>query len=161
MTSGAKADGRFGKQDFAYLPEQDAYRCPSGALLPYHYSNVERGMPLRRYWSTAACLACPMKAPVHALQGAPDHPLGARAHYQFSIASTPTQTPCAPGASQKETCTRPPETRFDTTKTQSGRSALRGVRRARISAAEVLCIALVARADVSTRSLVAGQRTGE
>jgi hypothetical protein len=61
MTSGAKADGRFGKQDFAYLPERDAYRCPSGALLPYHYSNVERGMTLRRYWSTAACLACPIK----------------------------------------------------------------------------------------------------
>ena len=28
MTSGAKSDGRFGKQDFAYLPEEDAYRCP-------------------------------------------------------------------------------------------------------------------------------------
>src|ERR671916_1178131 len=27
MTSGAKADGRFGKQDFVYLPEVDAYRC--------------------------------------------------------------------------------------------------------------------------------------
>ncbi len=26
MTSGAKADGRFGKQDFVYLPEEDAYR---------------------------------------------------------------------------------------------------------------------------------------
>ncbi len=61
MTSGAKADGRFGKQDFAYLPEQDAYRCPSGALLPYHYSNVEHGMTLRRYWSTASCLACSIK----------------------------------------------------------------------------------------------------
>jgi hypothetical protein len=33
LTSGAKADGRFGKQDFVYLPEQDVYRCPSGALL--------------------------------------------------------------------------------------------------------------------------------
>ena len=31
LTSGAKADGRFGKQDFAYLSEQDAYRCPAGA----------------------------------------------------------------------------------------------------------------------------------
>jgi hypothetical protein len=39
VTSGAKAEGRFGKQDFAYLPEQDVYRCPSGNLLPYHYSN--------------------------------------------------------------------------------------------------------------------------
>ena len=61
QTSGAKADGRFGKQDFAYLPEQDAYRCPAGAILTYHFSNVENGMELRRYWSTSACLACPIK----------------------------------------------------------------------------------------------------
>ena len=61
MTSGAKADGRFGKQDFAYLPDQDAYRCPSGAILTYRFSNVENGMRLRRYWSSAACAACPIK----------------------------------------------------------------------------------------------------
>jgi transposase len=62
MTSGAKAEGRFGKQDFAYLAEQDVYRCPSGDLLPYHYSNFENGMTLRRYWSTAACQACAIKS---------------------------------------------------------------------------------------------------
>jgi hypothetical protein len=28
MTSGAKADGRFGKQDFVYRSEKDAYCCP-------------------------------------------------------------------------------------------------------------------------------------
>jgi transposase len=61
QTSGAKAEGRFGKQDFVYLPDQDAYRCPAGAILPYHFSNVEKGMELRRYWSTAACLACTIK----------------------------------------------------------------------------------------------------
>jgi transposase len=61
VTSGSKAEGRFGKQDFAYLPDQDAYRCPSGALLTYRFSNVEHGMTLRRYWSTAACAACPIK----------------------------------------------------------------------------------------------------
>ena len=55
QTSGAKADGRFGKRDFSYLPEHDAYRCPAGAILLYQYSNVENGMELRRYWSTAAC----------------------------------------------------------------------------------------------------------
>ena len=43
MTSGSKADGRFGKQDFVYLPEEDAYRCPAGEKLKYYYSNVERG----------------------------------------------------------------------------------------------------------------------
>src|SRR6266702_1481109 len=41
LTSGAKSDGRFGKQDFAYLPEEDAYRCPAGERLPYRYTNEE------------------------------------------------------------------------------------------------------------------------
>jgi transposase len=79
VTSGAKAEGRFGKQDFVYLPEQDVYRCPSGNLLPYHYSNVENGMTLRRYWSTAACQACAVKSQCTPSKEAPDHPLGARA----------------------------------------------------------------------------------
>ena len=61
QTSGSKAAGRFGKQDLAYLADQDAYRCPAGAALPYHYSNVENGMDLRRYWSTAACRDCAIK----------------------------------------------------------------------------------------------------
>jgi hypothetical protein len=30
MTSGAKSEGRFGKQDFVYLPTEDVYRCPDG-----------------------------------------------------------------------------------------------------------------------------------
>jgi hypothetical protein len=30
MTSGAKSDGRFGKQDFVYLPPEDVYRCRDG-----------------------------------------------------------------------------------------------------------------------------------
>jgi hypothetical protein len=61
LTSGAKAAGRFGKPDFVYLPDQDVYRCPAGAFLPYHFSNVEHGMTLRRYWSTAACSGCAIK----------------------------------------------------------------------------------------------------
>jgi hypothetical protein len=53
MTSGAKADGRFGKQDFVYLPAEDAYRCPAGEKLTYRYTNEEDGKRLRRYWTTA------------------------------------------------------------------------------------------------------------
>jgi len=53
LTSGAKSDGRFGKQDFAYLPAEDAYRCPAGERLPYRYTNEEAGKVLRRYWTTA------------------------------------------------------------------------------------------------------------
>ena len=43
MTSGAKAAGRFGKQDFIYLPDGDAYRCTAGERLTYRYANEEDG----------------------------------------------------------------------------------------------------------------------
>jgi transposase len=61
MTSGAKSDGRFGKQDFAYLPKEDVYRCPAGEKLTYRYTNEEDGKMLRRYWTTA-CPRCPLKS---------------------------------------------------------------------------------------------------
>ena len=61
LTSGAKADGRFGKQDFSYLPDQDAYRCPAGQVLRYHMTTVEKGLVLHRYWDRASCQACPLK----------------------------------------------------------------------------------------------------
>jgi hypothetical protein len=35
LTSGAKAEGRFGKQDFVYIPADDVYRCPAGELLTW------------------------------------------------------------------------------------------------------------------------------
>jgi hypothetical protein len=30
MTSNAKAEGRFGKQDFSYVADEDVYICPAG-----------------------------------------------------------------------------------------------------------------------------------
>ena len=60
LTSGAKSEGRFGKQDFVYLPEEDAYRCPAGERLRYRYTNEEAGKMLRRYWTTA-CQDCSLK----------------------------------------------------------------------------------------------------
>ncbi len=33
LTSGAKADGRFGKQDYGSIPEQDVYHGPGGDVL--------------------------------------------------------------------------------------------------------------------------------
>jgi transposase len=61
MTSRAKAAGRFDKQDFVYMPEQDTYRCPAGEALSYRYTNVEAGLTVSRYW-TSACPNCPIKA---------------------------------------------------------------------------------------------------
>jgi len=62
LTSGAKSDGRFGKQDFIYMPDEDVYRCPGGHHLPRHMTTVENGMVLHRYWDRASCTACPLKA---------------------------------------------------------------------------------------------------
>jgi transposase len=61
MTSEAKANGRFGKQDFVYLPAEDVYRCPAGEHLKYHFTTVERGQTLHRYW-TNACQICAIKS---------------------------------------------------------------------------------------------------
>ena len=60
MTSSAKADRRFGRQDFVYIAEEDVYRCPAGERLTYRYTNEEAGKVLRRYWTTA-CSKCPLK----------------------------------------------------------------------------------------------------
>ena len=61
LTSGAKAAGRFGKQDFVYVAADDVYICPARERLTYHYTNVEDGKTLRRYWTTA-CQACALKS---------------------------------------------------------------------------------------------------
>ncbi|TYL86093.1 IS1182 family transposase [Bradyrhizobium cytisi] len=61
MTSSAKSEGRFGKQDFVYLPEKDAYHCPAGEQLPYRFTGEEDGKRIRRYWTTA-CQNCSLRS---------------------------------------------------------------------------------------------------
>jgi transposase len=61
LTSGSKAEGRFGKQDFVYATDDDTYRCPAGERLTSRFTSVERGMNLSVYWTTA-CQGCSIKA---------------------------------------------------------------------------------------------------
>ncbi len=61
MTSGAKSEGRFGKQDFIFLTDENVYRCPAGAKPKYYFTNEEKGQKLQRYW-TNACRTCALKA---------------------------------------------------------------------------------------------------
>ena len=61
LTSGSKAEGRFGKQDFDYVADDDTYRCPAGERLTSRFTSVEDGMNLYVYWTTA-CQSCPIKA---------------------------------------------------------------------------------------------------
>lgn len=59
-TSGAKADGRFGREHFVYHPEQDEYRCPAGERLKWRYSRIEGNLTMHRYWSSS-CQQCVLK----------------------------------------------------------------------------------------------------
>jgi len=60
VTSGMKAKGRYGKQDFRYMARDDVYICPAGERLTYRYTTEENGLVLRRYWTTV-CQTCPIK----------------------------------------------------------------------------------------------------
>jgi hypothetical protein len=60
QTSGAKAEGRFGKQDFVHLAENDEHRCPAGERLPWRSNNVEDRLAPPHYW-TNACISCSIK----------------------------------------------------------------------------------------------------
>ncbi|HLN08520.1 MAG TPA: IS1182 family transposase [Xanthobacteraceae bacterium] len=60
MTSNSKAEGRFGKQDFRYIAEEDVYVCPAGERLTYYYTTEDKGLVVHRY-VTNACRHCAIK----------------------------------------------------------------------------------------------------
>ncbi len=60
LTSGSTAKGRFGKPDFRYVADEDVYLCPAGERLVYRYTTEEKGLILRRTW-TSACQTCSLK----------------------------------------------------------------------------------------------------
>jgi transposase len=52
VTSSAKADGRFDKEDFVFDAEAGEYRCPAGRRLIWRFSAEERGGLIHKYWSS-------------------------------------------------------------------------------------------------------------
>jgi hypothetical protein len=68
MTSNAKAEGRFGKQDFRYVAGEDVYICPAGERLVYSFTTQEHGMILRRYL-TNHCQSCAIKSEIYTTAG--------------------------------------------------------------------------------------------
>jgi len=60
QTSNSKAEGRFDRQDFVYVPADDEYRCPAGQRLIYRYTSLEAGLRSHTYWSSA-CQGCAIK----------------------------------------------------------------------------------------------------
>ena len=60
MTSGAKADGRFDKEDFIFDQASGEYRCPAGSRVIWRFATIERGLLHNRYWSSD-CPRCAIK----------------------------------------------------------------------------------------------------
>lgn len=61
LTSNSKAEGRFDKRDFVYDEAADEYECPAGERAIHRFTTEEKGLTLRKYWSSA-CPRCPMRA---------------------------------------------------------------------------------------------------
>lgn len=61
LTSNNRAEGRFDKQDFIYVAEDDEYRCPAGERAIRRFTSIEAGLTIHKYW-TSACPRCPIKA---------------------------------------------------------------------------------------------------
>jgi transposase len=61
QTSNNKAAGLFDKADFRYIPSKDEYRCPAGQRAIWRFTNVEHGLTIHKYW-TSACYRCAIKA---------------------------------------------------------------------------------------------------
>ena len=61
LTSNNRAAGRFDKQDFIYVAEDDEYRCPAGERAIRRFTTLEAGLTIHKYW-TSACPRCPIKA---------------------------------------------------------------------------------------------------
>jgi transposase len=61
VTSSSQAAGRYDKSDFVYEPRRDAFRCPAGQYATYRMTSVEKGMAIRKYWSSA-CPRCALRA---------------------------------------------------------------------------------------------------
>jgi transposase len=60
-TSRNQNKGLFTKDDFRYDKERDSYWCPQGEELTFRFETEEKGRPTR-YYATAACGSCPIKA---------------------------------------------------------------------------------------------------
>ena len=58
---GCQVGGSLWQAGLCLSGDEDAYRCPAGEKLTYHYTNEEDGKQLRRYW-TNACRDCALKS---------------------------------------------------------------------------------------------------
>src|SRR6202045_382036 len=84
MTSGAKADGRFGKQDFVYLPTEDVPGGREAGLSLYEQGGRQDAVPLL----DDGMFALPAQIPVYDRTRATNHAMGTRARARSGAAAS-------------------------------------------------------------------------
>jgi len=61
-TSNSKAEGRFSKQDFQYIPKDNEYLCPAGQRLTYRYDTFDKKAQKQLHvYRTSGCRDCKIK----------------------------------------------------------------------------------------------------
>jgi hypothetical protein len=60
-SSAKRSKGKFARNEFHYILEDDEYQCPAGERLIYRFTREESGKQIRRYWASA-CTRCPIKS---------------------------------------------------------------------------------------------------
>ena len=61
-TSNSKAEGRFSKEEFQYIAEDDEYRCPADQRLTYRFDTFNKKSQQQQHvYMTSACKDCKIK----------------------------------------------------------------------------------------------------
>jgi hypothetical protein len=104
MTSNSKAEGRFGKQDFRYVAEEDIYVCPAGERLA---STLRTRKTDWFYGATGPTSAAPERSARPASSGA--SPAGSTSMFsrRCSAGSTNIRRRCASGVRRSSTRSAP------------------------------------------------------
>ena len=93
QTSEAKSEGRFGKQDFRYVAEEDIYICPAGETLIHRFANEENGFgPAPLLEQRVPDLRA--EGSVHEGPATPHHALGTRARCRCRAGASGQESGC-------------------------------------------------------------------
>lgn len=61
-SSKVRKDGFYTKEEFTYVPREDAYQCPGGQVLTLCTTTQVQGRTMRYYANWKACADCPLRA---------------------------------------------------------------------------------------------------
>jgi hypothetical protein len=98
-----RQEGRFGKQDFRYVADEDIYVCPAGEKLAYHYTTEENSLVFAPLLDQRLPELC-NQAHSARNDGSPDGNMNSK---PFSAGSTSIRRRCASAARRSNITSAP------------------------------------------------------